>query len=205
VDATRLGDLRATAVEDLNQARLALGEHAAAVADLEVAVAVDPLRERRWAQLNVALYRCGRQAEALRAFSRLIEQLINQLGIEPSSMLRELEKAVLLQKPGLDWRDPARPAPGVVAAHTVLPELTPLLHPMDPLLGPRSRQQTPETRAAGQPAQGRQAQILAYLAAVEDIDFRTPRGLDRATIASLAGAGWVARGRRNLIDHHESP
>jgi DNA-binding SARP family transcriptional activator len=69
---------------------------------LEAAVAAEPLRERRWAQLMLALYRDGRQAEALRAFERLRAQLADQLGIEPSAELRALEDAILLQKPELD-------------------------------------------------------------------------------------------------------
>ena len=68
-EATRLAELRRGARELLADARLAAGEHASLIGDLEAAVAAEPLRERRWAQLMLALYRSGRQAEALRALT----------------------------------------------------------------------------------------------------------------------------------------
>jgi DNA-binding SARP family transcriptional activator/tetratricopeptide (TPR) repeat protein len=103
-EITRLAELRAVAEEELFEARLAGGEHTSVVADLEAAVATEPLRERRWAQLMLALYRSGRQGDALRAFQRLRAQVGEQLGIEPSAALRTLEEAILLQKPELDWQ-----------------------------------------------------------------------------------------------------
>ncbi len=71
------------------------------VADMELAVSEQPLRERRWAQLMTALYRSGRQADSLRAFRRLQEHLALELGIEPSAELARLEHAILLQDPAL--------------------------------------------------------------------------------------------------------
>jgi class 3 adenylate cyclase/DNA-binding SARP family transcriptional activator/tetratricopeptide (TPR) repeat protein len=100
-EAGRLIEGRRVCQELLVEARLATGEAAALVGELEVAVRAEPLRERRWAQLMLALYRAGRQAEALRAFQRLRAQLADQLGIEPSAELRALEEAILLQKPEL--------------------------------------------------------------------------------------------------------
>lgn len=81
---------------------LASGEPDEAVAALEAAVAQEPLRERRWEQLMLALYRAGRQADALRAFQRAREVLRSELGIEPGPGLRRLELAVLQQAPELD-------------------------------------------------------------------------------------------------------
>lgn len=108
-EATRLVELRRGGEEDLADARMALGQHASLVGDLEQAVAAEPLRERRWAQLMLALYRCGRQADALRAYQRLRGQLADQLGIEPSPELRALEENILLQKPELDGEQSAGP------------------------------------------------------------------------------------------------
>ncbi len=105
-ECTRLQELRKGAEEDLAQLQLDQGEHQHNVAALEAAVAAEPFRERRWAQLMLALYRCGRQAEALRAYRRLCEQLGEELGIEPSAELSALEEAILLQKPELDWVTP---------------------------------------------------------------------------------------------------
>jgi predicted ATPase/DNA-binding SARP family transcriptional activator len=101
-EAARLEEMRRSAEEDLAEARLALGQHHIVVADLESAVLREPLRERRWAQLVLALYRCGRQAEALRAYQRLRTTLVEELGIAPSSDLVALERAVLAQSPELD-------------------------------------------------------------------------------------------------------
>jgi predicted ATPase/DNA-binding SARP family transcriptional activator len=105
-DAARLEELRRGAEEDLVELHLALGEHHETVADAEAAVKAEPLRECRWAQLMLALYRCGRQGEALRAFTRLRRILGDELGIEPGPDLRALEEAILLQKPELDWHPP---------------------------------------------------------------------------------------------------
>jgi predicted ATPase/DNA-binding SARP family transcriptional activator/class 3 adenylate cyclase len=105
-EAVRLVEVRRTAEEDLAQGRLDLGGHAALISDLESGVAAEPLRERRWAQLMLALYRSGRQADALRAYQRLRSTLSEELGIDPSAELVALEEAILLQKPDLAWMPP---------------------------------------------------------------------------------------------------
>jgi len=99
--AARLEELRRTVVEDFVDARLGLGEHGLLVADLEEMVAAEPLRERRWGQLMLALYRCGRQADALRTYQRVRTQLSDELGLEPGPELQQLEQAVLTQDPAL--------------------------------------------------------------------------------------------------------
>jgi len=101
-DAARLEEMRLVAVEDHVDAELALGRHSEAVGRLQALVDRHPLRERLWAALMLALYRCGRQAESLRAYQSLRKQLADELGIEPSPALQRLEEAVLLQKPDLD-------------------------------------------------------------------------------------------------------
>ncbi len=117
VEAARLTELRNGALEDRIDAQLALGRHAQVVAELDVLVGEEPLRERRWGQLMLALYCCGRQADALRAYRGLRELLAEGLGIEPSTELVALEQAILLQKPELDFKVPAaqrRPGLAVV-------------------------------------------------------------------------------------------
>ncbi len=84
-EVARLEELRRTAQEELAEARLEAGDHHAMVGDLEAAATEEPLRERRWAQLILALYRCGRQADALRSFARLRATLAEQLGISSGS------------------------------------------------------------------------------------------------------------------------
>lgn len=92
---SRLEELQRGAVEDLVDAQLARGDHRRLVAEVEAHVAAEPLRERRWAQLIRALYGSGRQAEALRAFGRARDRLIDEIGVEPGPELRRLEAAVL--------------------------------------------------------------------------------------------------------------
>ena len=91
--------------ESLVEARLTLGEHHELVARIEGLVAEFPLRERLWGQLMTALYRAGRQADALRAYQRLRALLGDELGLEPAAELVSLESAILLQKPELDWQE----------------------------------------------------------------------------------------------------
>jgi len=102
-EAERLGELWLEAMERRIDLDLALGRHAGLVAEIEVLVQQHPLRERLWGQLVVSLYRCGRQAEALRAFQQARDQLVEELGIEPSAALRDLEVRVLQQDPSLDF------------------------------------------------------------------------------------------------------
>jgi DNA-binding SARP family transcriptional activator len=113
-EASRLEELREAALEDLFDAELALGRHHEAVAGLEGLVARRPLRERRWGQLMVALYRDGRQAEALDAFHQLRRVLDEDLGVVPGAELRLLHQAILQHSSELDWhpwrRDTVGPA-----------------------------------------------------------------------------------------------
>lgn len=106
LEVARLDKLRVVAREAQLEADLALGAHASAVPDLEQLVAENPLRERLWQSLMLALYRSGRQADALRAFQRCRSLLATELGIDPGPELRDLEAAVLAQDPALDWRIP---------------------------------------------------------------------------------------------------
>src|SRR6516164_1753293 len=106
----RLTEAHDLATEDRIDASLAVGGHARAAADLEAMVEARPLRERRWGQLIVATYRCGRQADALRAYQRCRTVLAGELGLEPGPELRQLEAAVLAQDPSLDWHTAAAAA-----------------------------------------------------------------------------------------------
>jgi predicted ATPase/DNA-binding SARP family transcriptional activator len=110
-EALRLEELRRLAIDERVEANLGLGRHTEVVGELEGNVRADPLRERRRAQLMLALYRCGREAEALRTYQELRRYLADELGIEPSKDLARLEEAILLQKAELDW-EPPEPASG---------------------------------------------------------------------------------------------
>ena len=112
--AVRLEELRLDALEARIEADLALGRHGEVVAELEGLVARHPLRERLWAHRMVALYRCGRQAEALAAYQTLRRTLAEELGVEPGRELHRMELAVLQHHPSLEVPRP-RPRPGLPA------------------------------------------------------------------------------------------
>jgi DNA-binding SARP family transcriptional activator/DNA-binding beta-propeller fold protein YncE len=109
--AARIGhldDLRFCAREDRIEADLALGRHLDLVPELESLVAEYPLRERPRAQLMIALYRTGRQSEALQVYREARRRFAEELGIDPGPELQSLEKAILVQDPAL--APPTRPA-----------------------------------------------------------------------------------------------
>ncbi len=115
IESLRLKERRLEALELRIDSDLSIADHGQLVAELEGLVHENPLRERFWGQLMTALYRCGRQADALGAYHRLRHHLVGELGIEPAPELRHLEQLVLEQSPDLDWRPPA-PAPGPSSA-----------------------------------------------------------------------------------------
>lgn len=118
---TRLTEQRLTAQEDRAEARLALGEHTRLADELGDLVAEHPLRERLRAAHMRALYRAGRQSEALACFDRLRTLLADELGLDPSAELVELHQAMLTQDPSLDAaKRPARPASNLPAQRTEL-------------------------------------------------------------------------------------
>jgi basic membrane lipoprotein Med (substrate-binding protein (PBP1-ABC) superfamily) len=112
VEAARLDEVRLGALEDLMSAHLDAGQHAETVVELDQLARQYPFREELRALHMIALYRCGRQAEALRAFQRTRKLLAEELGIVPSPQLRRLEEQILLHDPGLDRAGGADPASG---------------------------------------------------------------------------------------------
>src|SRR5215212_548961 len=108
-EIARLEEMRLGAVEQRLEADLALDGHTEVVGELEALVARHPVRERFRYQLMLALYRSGRQADALDAYRRARQELSDELGLEPSESLKQLEAAILRQDPGLaPAADPAR-------------------------------------------------------------------------------------------------
>jgi DNA-binding SARP family transcriptional activator len=100
-EIARLEELRAAALEELIEAKLALGRHVEVIGELEALIGAFPYREHLRAQLMLALYRSDRQADALQAYQDARITLTGELGIEPGERLRELERAVLAQDPAL--------------------------------------------------------------------------------------------------------
>lgn len=107
-ECERLDGLRVAAVEDRVDVDLALGLHRALVGELEGLVVEHPLRERLRGQYMTALYRTGRQADALKAYRDAREALVEELGIDPCPALQRLEQAILMQDPSLDISDTGR-------------------------------------------------------------------------------------------------
>ena len=101
----------ACAEEDRFDGRLQLGDHEALVPDLYPAVEAQPLRQRRWAQLMLALYRCNRQKEASNEFRRL-GSVLEEYGFVQSPELVTLEEGIVLNRPELQWIPPREPGDG---------------------------------------------------------------------------------------------
>ena len=106
-EAIRLDELRVTAEEARADAELRLGRHDVVIGRLEALVDVHPLRERLWSQLMLALYRSGRQPEALRRSQDFRSGMRDELGLEPSAAMRDLETAILEERADLAWVPPA--------------------------------------------------------------------------------------------------
>jgi DNA-binding SARP family transcriptional activator/Tfp pilus assembly protein PilF len=119
-ERVRLGELRTAAAEERAEVLLDLGRHEQALPELAALVAEHPMRERMRGLLMIALYRCGRQAEALQAFHEARQVLDDELGIDPGAELRRIHQQILALDPDLDapGRDrvpaPAAASPGAV-------------------------------------------------------------------------------------------
>jgi DNA-binding SARP family transcriptional activator len=103
-EAARLDELHLAALEERIEALLTLGDHARAIGELERLVAQHPLREHLWGNLMLALYRDGRQSEALDTFRRARETLADELGVDPSHELVRRHEQILRQDPALELR-----------------------------------------------------------------------------------------------------
>ena len=156
-----LENARLDVTEDYFDAELACGRHRTALDELAMVVEQEPLRERRSGQLMLALYRSGRQADALQVYRRTRAELVENLGLEPSQQLQSLQQAILNHDPELARITP----PGVSPAPIVVEQRRPdtVAHQVP---APRSLPE-PETAA------GRQVGILMIRARLTDHDDET--------------------------------
>jgi serine/threonine protein kinase/DNA-binding SARP family transcriptional activator len=118
-EAARLEELRLSATEHRIAAEIAMGGHSTAVSELESLTARYPLRERMWAHLMLALYRSGRQAEALSTYERARQVLNEELGVDPSPELQRLHQRILAHAPDLAAPEPERARPPSVRSSRV--------------------------------------------------------------------------------------
>src|SRR4051812_46028217 len=137
---SRLEELRVVAQELRVDAGLRLGRHVELVGELEALVAQHPLRERLRGQLMLALYRSGRQAEALEAYQAARRTLVEELGIEPMHELQELEGAILRQERELDLPRSSVANRSLLVAAIADRPLAPLLAAAEPLARHPSRE-----------------------------------------------------------------
>jgi DNA-binding SARP family transcriptional activator len=183
----RLEELRLNALEDRIDADLALGDHRELVGELEALVQHHPLRERLRGQLMLALYRCGRQAEALEAYQRTRRALVDELGIDPTPPIQELERAILRQDPALDLaQSRATPTPPIERAEESTGVARSILVVAD-------REQSAE----------------ALLGLAEPLARRSPREIILMALVStdseLAAAAALVQGRRAVLRSRSTP
>jgi len=190
-DVHRLDQLRLVASEEWAEAELALGRHARLVSDLEVLVREHPLRERFWELLLLALYRSGRQAEALRRFQEVRAVLVGELGIEPGPPLRRLETAILRHESTLSLSGDALTDPDAGAGATAAVTLPSWLRPPDDAFVGRSRELSTLARTFQTSGSGERRLVL-----VEGEPGIGKTRLVREACRELAAAGVLVLGGR---------
>jgi WD40 repeat protein/DNA-binding SARP family transcriptional activator len=184
-EIARLEERRWAAFEARVEAELALGRHADLVPELEAAVAEQPLRERLHGQLMLALYRSGRQADALEAYRRARTTLVEEVGVEPGAELRALQDAILAQDPVLD-----------TAADTQ--ELPPALEGGSPVLAGRERELAELIAVLTDACEGRGGSVLVSgrrgMGKTRLAAELAREGLRRGMVVLYTGAGAQERG-----------
>ena len=176
VEIARLRELRATAHERRGLALLALGENADAIESLQALAAEYPLRESVWGALIVALWRSHRQADALRAYATARECLVDELGVDPGSELRQLERQLLDQDPALD-SDP------------------PYVRPID---GGRSSDPPPSADLASTPVWSIESRVPEPVSSLVGRGFEAAHVrqlVEQARLTTLTGPGGVGKSR----------
>ena len=197
----RLEELHLTALQDRIDADLALGRADELIGELERLVAEHPLAERLRAQLMLALYRSGRQADALEAYRSARTALVEQLGIEPGSALHRLERAVLDQDPQLDLAPaaPARPLARPRARPTSFVGRSRELREIRTLLSDRNVRLLTLTGTGGT------GKTRLAVEATAGLDAEFPGGVVLVELAPISDPDLVAGTIADALDLHERP
>lgn len=197
----RLDDLRLRAQEQRIEANLVLGRHAEVTGELQALVAEHPLRERLCGQLMLALYRCGRQAEALEVYRGTRRMMVEELGIEPGSALQELEQGVLRQDPAL--QAPAAPAegrpwpPGAGAARRSRRRVEVALLILGALAGTAIVVALVGGGSSGETVEPNSVGVID--ATSDKVVDQIPVGSDPADVSAAGGRVWVANAGDNTV------
>ena len=195
-EITRLSELRLAAVEGRLAALVATGQPAAAIAEAEAVLRDHPLREGVWASLMTALYRAGRQGDALRAYQRARRVIGEELGLEPGPALRELEARILHQAPGLESDRPGAevvPAVSEPAGRSAAPH--PGQDAEDPLVGRRDELRRIRG-AVGSALEGRgQAVLLHGEPGIGKTRLARAAALQAAQVGAVVGRGGCVEGQ----------
>ena len=195
--AERLELLGVRAKLALSEARLAAGEHLALVRDLEQLAAERPLDEQVHAQLMLALYRSGRQADALASYHRLRLTLDEELGIDPGQELRDLEAAVLRQDPALDAPRPAA-APPLPSSRVPIPAQLPSA--LSAFVGRGAELASLSTLLPAADEAGSAAVAIAALSGTAGVGKPNPEANTRYRYRSVTVSRPVLRGKHQRID-----
>jgi YVTN family beta-propeller protein len=203
--AARLNELRLTAIEARIDVLLALGRHSLVVGELDELIAANPLRERLHAQQMLALYRCGRQADALAVYRQLRQVLDDEIGVEPAPPLRELHQAILTHDRSLTGgvagdADPAGAPGGVSAAGPALKRRRALIATAAAVIVAGA------TAVAVVATHGQRSSLSALppnsvglIQTDGSLHDAVPVGQSPTAITSAAGSLWVANGGTNTV------
>ncbi|WP_405431063.1 BTAD domain-containing putative transcriptional regulator [Micromonospora sp. NBC_00617] len=188
-ELTAVENSRLDALEDYFEAQLACGQHQSVLADLETMVCGSNLRERSCQQLMLALYRSGRQADALNVYRRMRTYLVEELGLEPGRDLQVLHNAILAQDPALDVDTTTTGEPAVVVSPAADPVPARIPAQRAPLVAP------PADPVAAAASARRQVSVLLVSTQVDD-ESRSSGHPDADAL--LAG---VADDTRRRVEH----
>jgi len=200
VEAVRLNEIRITALEQRVAADLELGRHAELVEELQDLVTRYPYRERFWEQLMLTLYRCGRQAEALRAFQTARAHLAEELGIDPGPALQHLEEQILAQD--LTLYLSCTPDPGTTPNNLPLQRTSFIGRGKELELGRELLAKSRLMTIIGPPGSGK-TRMAIRLAADHIADF--PHGSFFVPLAAVTDVGLIASAIFQTLGLREAP